>query len=59
MVSTNMPETVVDERMIESNRSVLQLKVLAARNRGNAATQGDELNITNNEMAMVLSENFE
>ncbi|KXK32113.1 MAG: hypothetical protein UZ01_00654 [Candidatus Brocadia sinica] len=54
-----MPETVVADRMIESNTSVLQLKVLAARKRGNAATQGEELNMANNEMAMVLSENFE
>ncbi len=54
-----MPETVVTERIIESNTSLPQLKVLAARNRGNAATQGEKLNMANNEMAMVLSENFE
>ena len=58
MVNANMPETVVPDRIMESSRSLLQLKVLAARNIGNAAIQGDELNMTKREIAMVLSENF-
>lgn len=58
MVSTNIAEMVVTDRIIESIRSFAQLKVLAARNIGNAATQGDVLNIMKREIAMVLSENF-
>ncbi len=54
-----MPETVVADKVIESNTNVLQFKVPAARNIGNAATQGEELNMANNEIIMVLSVNFE
>lgn len=54
-----MPETVVTDKTMESSKSVFQLNVLAAKNMGNTATQGEQLNIMNSEKMMALSENFE
>jgi len=53
-----MLETVVMDRITESRKSEPQLMVLAARNMGKTATQGEQLNIMNSEMTMALSEIF-
>ena len=53
-----MLETVVMDRITESRKSEPQLIVLAARNMGKTATQGEQLSIMNSEMMIALSENF-
>ena len=58
IVSPTMLETVVVDRITESRKSEPQLIVLAARNMGKTATQGEQLSIMNSEMTIALSENF-
>ena len=58
IVSPTMLETVVMDRITESRKSEPQLIVLAARNMGKTATQGEQLSIMNSEMTIALSENF-
>ena len=53
-----MLETVVMDRITESRKREPQLIVLAARNMGKTATQGEQLSIMNSEMTIALSENF-